>query len=513
MISYTPQNQLSLDLFKHPFKTDLNPKNRWVELATLIPWDDLAEIYAKNLQVDSGRKSIDIRTVIGALIIKHKLGLDDRGTIMMIQENPYLQYFCGLSSFTHDPVFDPSLFVDIRKRLGNDEFDKFNRIVIDKSERIKSHQARIKTQSSQSKENNQDEDQGSSPLPNKGTMKVDATIADQEITFPTDLKLLNVSRENLERIIDLVYEPETDGSKPRDYRRVARKDFLTASKKKRKSKKQIRKAIKSQLQYIARDLRILDKLLKDNNRIKRLDKRDQELLAVIRVVYEQQKYMYDNNTHQCDNRIVNIYQPYVRPMVRGKDKNKVEFGSKINISLVNGFAWIDRLSWDAYNEAGDIETQVKNYFQIYGRYPKTFLGDQIYLNRENRKFFKEKGIEIIGKPLGRPPKQDPLTASQKHRKKKKAAERNQVEGKFGQGKRAYGLNNIMARRADTSESMIGAIIFVMNLTQLLKVAGKYLCYFCLLWEKVIKFFITRIKIPSQYNWEEEDSNKAIYNAI
>jgi len=513
MINYTPQNQLSLDLFKHPFKTDLNPQNRWVELAALIPWDDIAEIYAKNLQVDSGRKSIDIRAVIGAIIIKHKLGLDDRGTIMMIQENPYLQYFCGLSSFTHNPIFDSSLFVDIRKRLGNKEFDKFNRIIIEKSERIKPHQSRIKNNSSKSKENNNDKDDGSSPLPNKGTMKVDATIADQEITFPTDLKLLNTSRENLERIIDLLHVPELDGAKPRDYRRVARKAYLTASKKKRKSKKQILKAIKSQLQYISRDLRIIDKLLEDTNRIKRLNERDQELLAVIRVVYEQQKYMYDNKTHKCDNRIVNIFQPYVRPMVRGKDKSKVEFGSKINISLVNGFAWIDRLSWDAYNEAGDLRKQVENYFQIYGRYPKTFLCDQIYLNRENRKFLKEKGIEIIGKPLGRPPKQEPLTPSQKYRKKKKAAERNQVEGKFGQGKRAYGLNNIMARRSDTSESMIGAIIFVMNLTQLHKIAGEYICYFIMLCKKVIKFFITRAKIPFQYNWSDKNTNKAIYGAI
>lgn len=72
-----------------------------------------------------------------------------------------------------------------------------------------------------------------------------------------------------------------------------------------------------------------------------------------------------------------------------------------------------------------------------------------------------------------PPKDDKLTTAQKYRKKKKGAERNHVEGKFGQGKRGYGLNNIKARLPETSESWINAIIFIMNLVKLLQVAEKY----------------------------------------
>ncbi|NOQ25546.1 MAG: hypothetical protein GQ564_09325 [Bacteroidales bacterium] len=115
MINYTPQNQLSLEFFKHPFETELDKDNRWVKLADLVPWDSLASVYSRKLNSDSGRKSINIRIVIASMIIKHKLCLDDRGTIQMISENIYLQYFCGLKSFTTKPVFDSSLFVDIHK--------------------------------------------------------------------------------------------------------------------------------------------------------------------------------------------------------------------------------------------------------------------------------------------------------------------------------------------------------------------------------------------------------------
>lgn len=166
-----------------------------------------------------------------ALIVKHKLRLDDRGTVEMIQENIYIQYFCVFKSFTTRRAFDPSLFVDIRKRLGGEEFDSFNKLVIEKAEQLKPHQSRIK-----SKYTDKSDDDETSSKPNQGTLKADATVADQEIRFPTDLNLLSISRENLERMIDLLYDAKKDQKKPRDYRRKARKEYLTLSKKRRKGK-------------------------------------------------------------------------------------------------------------------------------------------------------------------------------------------------------------------------------------------------------------------------------------
>lgn len=469
MIKYTPQNQLSFSLFRHPFERELDKENRWVKLAQLIPWDELANVYVQHLQSDTGRFSVDVRTVIAALIIKHMLKLDDRGTIEMIQENIYLQYFCGLKGFTTKAVFDPSLFVDIRKRLGFDEFDAFNRLIIEKSEQLKPHQARIKRKNKSNDETDQPPSSG-----NRGTLKVDATVADQEIKFPTDVGLLNESRSQLEMIIDLIYNKDIDGIKPRTYRRKARKEFLNLSKKKRKSKVVIRKGIKAQLQYVNRDLGIVDNLLaKSPGREMILSKKEKELLQTIRIVYEQQKEMYDNKKNSCKDRIVNVFQPHVRPIVRGKEGKHTEFGSKINLSEVGGFSRIDRLSWDAYNESKDLQLQVENYRAQYDCYPKVLLADRIYLTRENRNYLKENGIQIYGPPLGRPSKKNLMTSSQKYRNRKKAAERNHVEGKFGQAKRGYGLNNIKARLASTSVSWIQAIIFVMNLTKLLQVAKKY----------------------------------------
>ncbi len=119
------------------------------------------------------------------------------------------------------------------------------------------------------------------------------------------------------------------------------------------------------------------------------------------------------------------------------------------------------------------------------------LADQIYLTRVNRKYLSDRNIQIVGKPLGRPPKEK-LTGQQKYKKKKLAAQRNHVEGKFGQAKRGYGLNNIKARLPETSESWIGAIFFVMNLTKLLKMVEECKEHFAYVFRIFFNSFIQDI---------------------
>ena len=134
------------------------------------------------------------------------------------------------------------------------------------------------------------------------------------------------------------------------YRKNARKDYLNLAKCKKRTKKKIRKAIKQQLQYIRRDLGYIDMFVLANGVV--LTEKQAKRLTVIKELYEQQKYMYDNNVHSVKDRIVSISQPYIRPIVRGKAKAPVEFGAKLDMSIdENGFARLERLSFDAYNEA------------------------------------------------------------------------------------------------------------------------------------------------------------------
>jgi len=87
-------------------------------ISECIPRDVLAGSYYETLSVKEGRPAKDARLMIGAVIIKHKLCLSDEETVDQIQVNPYLQYFFGLPDYQTEAPFVPSLFVEIRKRMG-----------------------------------------------------------------------------------------------------------------------------------------------------------------------------------------------------------------------------------------------------------------------------------------------------------------------------------------------------------------------------------------------------------
>ena len=440
MLRYTSTKQIEIFEFEHPFQTELDSENRWVKLSKLLPWDELVGIYGRSLSRTKGKQSIDGRVAVGSLIIKHKQGISDREVIEQIKENIYLQYFVGFKGFQKDGAFDASLFVELRKRMGSDEFDEMSRKIIDKSEEVERSQkakrrfgnpsrlsrekkAEAKTdkgnhtdgdgevkvkdegQKKQSDEASQQENKAEikeTPA-NKGKLKIDATVSDQMIVYPTDVGLLNRAREESERIIDFLYKESGIKDKPRTYRREARKAYLSISKKKNKTKNEIRKAVGKQLRYLRRDIKYIHKLLdKFEGNVFPLNKRDQRILWVIQLLYNQQEEMYREKKHSLDSRIVNIYQPYVRPIPRGKERASVEFGAKLGVSEVEGYVRINNLSWEAYNESGDLKKQVDDYQEQYGYYPEVVLADKIYLSRENRQYLQNLGIRLSGKPLGRP---------------------------------------------------------------------------------------------------------------
>jgi hypothetical protein len=473
MIRYTSQQQMVIEEFKTPFQASIDKENRWIKLARILPWDALASIYYRAMSSDMGAPSIDARIVIGAMIIKHKLKLDDREAIETIRENPYVQYFLGLSQYTYEAVFDRSLFTALRYRLGAEKFDAMTRQIILKSEGKEGvSETKTEDQEKRNTDNTTSQDRGAKESQEatkpKGTLIVDATVADQMIVHPTDLGLLSRSREESERLIDELCKDLEISAKPRTYRRKARKQYLLLAKKKNKDKKEIHKAVGQQLRYLRRNLKSIEKLLDiSQGQAFPLGSRDQKIYWVIQHIFEQQNTMYRSNTHSIEHRIVNIYQPYVRPIVRGKDKAHVEFGAKLGVSLQNGYARINTLSWDAYNESSDLKKQVIDYQKLNGFYPAVIITDKIYGTRENRAWLKEKGIRYAGKPLGRPSIEQ-ATPYQRRKQKKENGMRSQVEGKFGQGKNGYNLNKVRARTAKTSESWIACIFFVMNLIKFSK---------------------------------------------
>ena len=455
-------SQPEFEDFYLPFGGRLRSDNRWVRLSKLIPWDEIEEQYAKHFSAEGmGAPAKPVRLALGSLIIKEKLRLTDEETVEQIRENPYLQYFLGYESYRDERPFDASMMVHFRKRLNLEELSEINELIHAKA------QSKKPKKPLEGGEEKDSEGEGKDP-PNQGQLILDASCTPADIRYPTDLNLLNEAREKSEKIIDVLHEPlKGKEKKVRTYRNKARKEYLSAAKRRRIGRKEIGKAIGKQLRFLARNLGHI-KELAQKSPLSTLSRKAYRDLLVVGELYRQQKYMHERGVHRVSGRIVSISQPHVRPIIRGKRSAPVEFGAKISVSLVDGYAFVDRMSWEAYNESEDLADQVERYRRRFGYYPESVHVDKLYRTRGNLRYCAGRGIRVSGPRLGRPPKV--VEKAQLLQRRADELIRIEIEGKLGEGKRRYSMARIMAKLPHTSGSVIGMVFLVMNLEMLLREA-------------------------------------------
>ncbi len=474
------KNQLGFDEFFLPFGGKLKKENRWVRMAEIMPWDYIEQVYLEGMSQETGRAALSARIAYGAIFVKEHEGLTDEGTVGAIAENPYIQYFLGLKEFRDEPLFDPSMMVHFRKRFPAEKLAKINEYIC------------TGKQPDELEESNPDDDDDDAPpaesgnsgtkrggKPNKNTAKkklkrqkknrgkllMDATVAPADIKYPTDIDLLNKSREHLETAINILWnELPHNGHKLPYSAKKARKSYLSLAKSKRWTKAKCRKAISEQLHYVElamAQLKKFEDLVAEHESLYPYWLK--ERLEVIPAVYAQQKQMYENNSHTCEDRIVSLQQPHVRPINRGKRPNPTEFGQKLHLSVVDGFTYLERTSWSNFNEGGDLIDVAERYKQKFGYYPSAILADRIYQTRKNRAYCSQHGIRLSGPPLGRR-KAGESDAKVQRQIYLDSCERNAIEGRNGNAKRRWGLDRIMSKLAETAEAEAILNIIAMNVT-------------------------------------------------
>jgi hypothetical protein len=473
--------QLSIAEFHVPFGGTLDPNNRWVVFSSLLPWEELEETYAPQFSPTTGAPAKSVRLAFGALFIKQRLGLTDEETVEQIRENAYMQFFLGFAGYSSKAPFDPSMMVHFRKRFTEGDLNRINELIAERG----------KTMVIEAMSKLQDDDNSNDPGAdagtqisiddfvkpadwpegkNWGTLTIDASCTPADITYPTDLKLLNEARESTERIIDDLCDQHSDHRKrkPRYDRGKARAAFLNIAKQKKPRRRKIKAAIRHQLDYLQRNLDAIDALIASGARLSALKVHWWRKLLVISELHRQQTILLYAKTRSIPDRIVNLVQRHVRPIVRGKARAAVEFGAKISVSVRNGFAFLHRISWDPYNESEDLIPQAKKYKQEHGCYPERICADRIYINTKNRNFCTRNNIRLSGKRLGRPPKNLEANAAHKQQLSADQRKRNEVEGVFGSGKRKYSLQLIMARLPKGAETSISMAFLVMCAEKILR---------------------------------------------
>jgi transposase, IS5 family len=220
--------QFSFSEFLLPFEAKLEAKNRWLQLSAMVPWQRFDKQYVALFSPDKGSLAKPFRMAFGALILKERLNCSDEELVEQIRENPYLQYFLGLVEFSNEAPFEASMMVHFRKRISLEMIGKVNESLVvalldndnppsddePPGANLSAITEKPATEGSASTKNTD----------NKGQLILDATCTPDDITYPTDSKLLNEAREKSETLVDVLHAQCPKAKiKPRTYRNVARK--------------------------------------------------------------------------------------------------------------------------------------------------------------------------------------------------------------------------------------------------------------------------------------------------
>ena len=236
-------------------------------------------------------------------------------------------------------------------------------------------------------------------LENPNIVLEDATCYESYIRYPTNVKLLWECVEwmygRMKQTCRLLKIPTP---RTKYLKQCAR--YYQYSRKKRKSQKE-------KIVLTRSLLHLLNKLIQEQDRIEdtyrihlKFADKHYEMKRVIRKVLSQQQKMFRTGNYSIPDKIVSISKPYIRPIIRGKEVNKVEFGAKVNMIQVDGINFIEHLSFDAFNEGTRLIESI--------RYSRTLLGkithisaDAIYATNANRKWCTSQKIVTNFKRKGR----------------------------------------------------------------------------------------------------------------
>lgn len=415
------------------------------KLYQTIPFDEYATILPYQPPKTGPYPWFDIKGGIGLQILKHRYKCSDKKLIELLNENKMMQYFCGIDLKIGERIKDDGVVSRWRARLGS----YLKQVKVMKQLQLANAKC------------------WQDKMEDTKINLADATCYESYVRYPTDVKLLwecvtylHAKMKVISKYIGLAM--------PRSKYKDIQKHYLSYQKRRKKSYKITRRTIRRLLYLLQKFLELLPSLIGEMKRQQthRLDSCKLKAnffkrISTIKKVYEQQQFHFDYPEEKITNRIVSLAKPYLRPIVRGKETKRVEFGMKVHEMQIDGINFIEHWDFEAFHEGVRMKQTLCIHRQLFKKKCTMFGGDQLYANNKNRKYCTTQNITTCFKPKGR------LTADKALRKQQRQArsligkERaTRLEGSFGNKKNHYLLDRIKAKTYHTEI----AWIFFGNLT-------------------------------------------------
>lgn len=432
-----PDNELHDLSFRIFLKSELG------QIYQTIPWSEWAAYFQSKIPKSRfGRKPIfSIEGGLGLMILKHYLNLSDKKLIERLNSDWQMQYFCGVKLLISHPIRDKDIVSRWRKYFGvHLDINKLQEILANAWKPYLEH---------------------------THVLMDDATCYESYIKYPTDTKLLYDCTQYLFTTIKEVCRAHTI-VEPRTKYKFQKRKQTNYMKLKRKPRKRTKKRIRELLYWTERGLTILQDILNHNPKLHVdivmcypiYDK-----IKTIGAIYGQQLMKFQNPDKKIKHRIVSLFKPYVRPIIRGKEIKKVEFGAKVNISQVDGINFIEHLNFEAFHEGIRMWKSILKHNKRFSKCSQ-YAGDQIYANNKNRKFATKRKIATNFKKKGKASKIEDQKKIM--REELGRARATILEGSFGNEKNHYGLRKIKGRSKFTEIAWIFFGIHTANAVKMVK---------------------------------------------
>jgi hypothetical protein len=428
---YSPQQEY--DLYRASFlRSELGG------IYQSIPWQELIKSFKlKPCQV--GRKSLfDNRGRLALMILKAYTSLSDRKLIEQLNTNIDYQLFCGILLSPGERLVDFKIVSKIRTQLGKKLDIKASQKVLAKAWKPY--------------------------MEDTHAMLTDATCYESHLRYPTNVKLLwecvdwNYSQLKLLCKGLHVRMPRSKYLEQRDR-------YYQYQRKRKKLRKETKKRQRSLLYLLNKLNGLLDEYENQYHDRIELPVKYYQKRKVVRKVYRQQKQIFETGKSLPD-RVVSISKSYIRPIVRGKETKKVEFGAKVNMIQVDGINFIENLSFHAFHEGNRLISSIWLSRLLFGK-TTHISADAIYATNKNRKYCTSRYITTNFSRKGRAGKHEQHRKAISKELNKERATR--MEGSFGTEKEHYGLRSIKAR---TQLNEILWIFFGVHTANTVRIAKK-----------------------------------------
>lgn len=391
-------------------------------IRAILPLSEIASsiaVRSKNRSRKGKKSMFPPEGEIALMFLKSYTGLSDDGLIEMLNGSVYMQLFCGVLIEPCNPIKDGKIVSAIRNRLAEKiDIKELQKILYDKWQ---------------------------DKISNKDLCLTDATCYESFLRFPTDVKLLWECCEWFHALMVKTCK-KLKKRLPRNKYNDINKARLAYAKQRKHSAAATRKIRRRLHQLLYKLITQWDNICPESNPTITLSAEQNKRLSTLREVYNQQKDLIQKKA--VEHRIVSIDRPYIRPIIRGKENKRVEFGAKVNNIQIDGISFIEHLSFEAFNEGIRMKQCIEYQESLTGVQVKRFGGDSIYANNANRSFCTEKGITTSFVRKGPKPKEEG--------KETRTARRiigtlrsTMMEGSFGTQKQHYGVGRIAARNQNS----------------------------------------------------------------